>query len=237
MVNKLLVTLVVLWEFCSPVLSAASQSALQLPCFTSFLAEPVYHLQGEPAPTPAQIEAWKYERRLLRREITPRKNISIEAYNAGYTTLNGLQISNLTTEVSVIRFRIEELNELIRNGTQANATEPETTTTQTASTTSTQAAATPATTSTGSTGVTSTVTSTANTAVNGATNLISGVSSALKKLSLFNAETSQAKHAARLSFEEIQILHGQQKAVYGWRFLSNKLKRILRERYPVPDRP
>jgi len=199
MVNKLLVTLVVLWEFCSPVLSAASQSALQLPCFTSFLAEPVYHLQGEPAPTPAQIEAWKYERRLLRREITPRANISIEAYNAGYTTLNGLQISNLTTEVSVIRFRIEELNELIRNGTQANATEPETTTTQTASTT--------------------TQTSTTGTSV-----------------TAFNQD-KPTQHAARLSFEEIQILHGQQKAVYGWRFLSNKLKRILRERYPVPDTP
>ena len=233
MTTKLLLALVVLWEFCSPVLSAASQSALQLPCFTSFLAEPVSHLQDEP--TPEQIQAWRDERRYLRRQITPNKNISVEAYNAGYTTLNGLQLSNVSTEVSIIRFQIEELTGLIWNATHPNSTQPEDTSTQRvastttlASTASTTQASTAATTDKKQAKADKKQAKADNTKTDDTT-----TKKEKKAATAFNQDLP-TQHAAQLTPDEIQILHGQQKAVYGWRFVATRVKRILKLRYPVP---
>lgn len=233
MVNKLLLALVVLWEFCSPVLSAASQSALQLPCFTSFLADPVYHLQDEPSP--GQIQAWKDERRYLRRQITPNKNITIEAYNAGYTTLNGLQLSNVSTEVSIIRFRVEELNELIRNATQPNTTEPEDTSTLRVAQTSTQASTASTSPSTDST-ADKKKTKDKKAKKSKKTTAPADKDKKAKKAVAAFSQDLPTQHAA-LTPDEMQILHGQQKAVYGWRFVGSKVKKILKLRYPVPDTP
>ena len=198
MANKLVLALVVLWEFCSPVLSA-SASGLQLPCFTSYLADPVSHLQDEPSPQ--QILGWRSERALLRQEIIPRQNISIKAYNAAYTTLNGLQLQNVSIETSDLRQRIAELTELILNATQPNSTEPE------VLTEADQVADIP-----------------------DESDFPEGYD---YESAPWTYQYPPAFYQAELSPAQLQIVHGRERAVFGWRLVNVRIRRILRERYPV----
>ena len=74
--------------------------------------------------------------------------------------------------------------------------------------------------------------------VNTANQIIGGINNLLKRLSLFNEAESEPKHAQtvnedELSYEELEILYGQQKAVFGWRYVNLQVRALAREEFPV----